>query len=124
MPDQRDLPADDEPVRNPHDQAIKTFARVFANEAALLTIDRNQTGFAPGSVIVREKLNSDTDARPELVTVMVKREKGFSPKTGDWEYFVIDGDLGKVRDRQKTGSCSSCHSQAAATDWVFRQYLR
>jgi len=80
--------------------------------------------FPVGSIIVREKLIFADAADPELVTVMVKREKGFSPKTGDWEYLVIDGNLGKISKREKVGSCSQCHANAAQTDFVFKNYLR
>ena len=75
-------------------------------------------------MIVREKLLAATDEKPELVTVMVKREKGFSRKTNDWEYFIVNGELSKVMLAEKTGSCSKCHAQAAETDMVFRTYLK
>jgi len=64
------------------------------------------------------------DAAPELITVMVKREKGFSPGSGDWEYFVLSGDAAKIKKHETIGSCSKCHAQAAATDFVFRDFLK
>jgi hypothetical protein len=55
---------------------------------------------------------------------MIKREKGFSPKSGDWEFFVLEGTLEKVEKRETTGSCAKCHTQAGKTDWVFKTYLK
>jgi hypothetical protein len=116
--------SNDKPQKNPHEKGVQTFARVFANETALAEINRDEPRFAAGSIIVREKLLQEADALPEAVTVMIKREKGFSPKTGDWEFFVLDGALREVEKRETTGACAKCHTQAAKTDWVFRTYLK
>jgi len=110
--------------KNPHEKGFQSFARVFANEPASLEINKDEPRFAAGSIIVREKLGQESDAMPAAVTVMIKREKGFSPKTGDWEFFVLDGALEKVETRETTGACAKCHSQAEKTDWVFKTYLK
>ena len=70
---------------------------------ALPKIAKDKPVFPAGSMIVREKLLKAEDTTPELVTVMLKREKGFSRKTSDWEYFVIDGALSKVKLSEKDG---------------------
>jgi hypothetical protein len=57
---------------------------------------------------------------------MVKRGKGFSPATNDWEYFVLDTGSGEtVITARGTadvgnigGSCLSCHGAASAFDNV------
>src|SRR5215213_2967466 len=108
---------------NPHEKGIKTFARYFANELAEPEIYKDAPKFPTGAIIVREKLLNADAANPELVTVMIKREKGFSRKTGDWEYLVVEGGLNKIKSREKQGSCSKCHAAAANTDFVFKTYL-
>lgn len=118
------LPDDDDDDADLHKAGGKTFTRVYANGLALEQIRKDKPVFLEGSIIVREKLLKETDETPEIVTVMVKHEKGFSRKTSDWEYFVIDGGLGKVKLSEKTGSCSKCHAQAAETDMVFKTYLK
>jgi hypothetical protein len=110
--------------KNPHEQGVKTFARIFANDLAQDEIYKDAPRFPVGAVIVREKLLSADAPSPELVAVMVKREKGFSRKTGDWEYLVVEGDLSKITRREKTGSCSRCHAGAESTDFVFKTYLK
>ena len=112
------------PQKNPHEKGVQTFARYFANDLANTEIYKDVPKFAVGSIIVREKLLNAEDATPELVTVMVKREKGFSGKTGDWEYLVVEGSLDKVKQREKVGSCSKCHASAENTDFVFKTYLK
>ena len=56
----------------------------------------------------------------------VKRGSGFSPETGDWEFFVLDVDSGTTRiaERGTTGianiggTCLSCHGGASAFDYA------
>jgi hypothetical protein len=110
--------------KNLHEKGGKTFTRVYANSLALEQISKDKPAFPVGSMIVREKLLKAEDTTPELVTVMLKREKGFSRKTSDWEYFVIDGALSNVKLSEKGGSCSKCHIQATETDMVFKTYLK
>jgi len=73
--------------------------------------------FPAGSIIVREKLKSPGDARPELLTVMIKRARGFNPQAGDWEFLTVDGGATKIQGRQKKGSCLDCHQ--TQWDYVF-----
>jgi hypothetical protein len=60
---------------------------------------------------------------PELLAVMVKREKGFNPKANDWEFLTVRGDAKTIVKRVKTGECQQCHSSQAKKDFVFRTYL-
>jgi hypothetical protein len=54
---------------------------------------------------------------------MVKRQKGFSPSTRDWEFFFLSvNEMGTTIERRGTsdvvnrfgGNCASCHQGAAA----------
>ena len=101
----------------------ETFARVYANEKAMPAMKKEKTAFPLGSIIVREKLWRADSAEPALVTAMIKRERGFSPATNDWEFFVIDRGLTRIKDRDTVGNCASCHINAKETDWVFKTYL-
>ncbi len=112
----------DDTPKNPHNSV--TFARVFANDLAKNEIFKEKPNFAVGSIIVREKLLKADDTAPEVVTVMVKRAKDFCKKCGNWEYFVLEGNLEKVQKQEKTGSCQKCHAQAHNTDYVFRNYIK
>ena len=89
--------------------------------------------FPVGTVIVKEKLPAKAETaewkgkrpypKPELLTVMRKREKGYFPKGGDWEYSVMDGTGQTTLKSGKLKACASCHEQYAATDFVTRNYL-
>ena len=124
MPDERIFAKDEKEPTNPHEKGVTTFARYFGNDLAQSVIYQTTPKFPVGSIIVREKLVTEDAKIPSLVTVMVKREKGFSKKTGDWEYFAIEGGVGKIIKREKVGSCSKCHANAESTDFVFKTYLK
>ncbi len=98
-----------------------------------------------GAVILKEKLHLAAGANPpaanqppnayntkasasprdttELFTGMLKREAGYNPPGGDWEYFVVSGDARKLLARGKIDSCIDCHEPYKATDYVTRAYM-
>jgi hypothetical protein len=77
------------------------------------------TRFPTGSIIVREKLNKADDEQPQLLTVMIKRRRGFNSKANNWEFLAIDGTMTKIIDRQKDGSCLACHVSQEQHDFVY-----
>jgi hypothetical protein len=93
----------------------------WANTEAVAGIARRGAPpFAPGSVIVKEKyVQSGTG--PELVAVamMIKREQGFAPAHGDWDYAYYEPQLGMIQTEAQSDYCSGCHVAASETDFVF-----
>lgn len=108
--------------KNPHEKNGMTFGVVYANDLAKAEIEKDKPNFPVGSIIVREKHLSAESEMPETVIAMVKREKGFSKKTGDWEFFTFSGADLKMQTRETRGDCANCHAQVEKTDWVFRTY--
>jgi len=100
------------------DHGGTSYARVYMNVEAVSALTNEKAEFPVGSMIVREKLASETQASPELLTVMIKRWRGFSPKTNDWEFLVVGAELNKIKVRQKTGNCADCHRSVIQTDFV------
>ena len=100
------------------------YIHVFVNEIARPAMyQKNEPRFPIGSIIVKEKWHSDRDAAPTLLTVMMKRESGFNPETGDWEYFTFDGAGTQMTSRGRIESCMECHIAKPNTDFVFRPYV-
>lgn len=98
------------------------FIHVFANDPAAAPLWDRLEKFPVGSLILKEKLPAPDSTAPELFTGMLKREPGFWPENGDWEYFTLDGPLTKVTSRGKTESCAKCHRDVPEQDFVFRHY--
>jgi len=106
---------------NPHRRYYFT---VYVNKAGKRAmLGGKAPTFPKGSVIVKEKLPDEASKSPELLTAMVKRERGYDPNGGDWEYAVLDGAGDKVIEAGKLTRCASCHSQKKESDYVFRTYL-
>ena len=99
------------------------FGAVYLNDIARATAPQSRPLIYPeGAVIVREKLKTEAGS-PELLTAMIKREKGFNPEANDWEFLLVSGDATKIKKREKTGTCLSCHESVNAKDFVFDNYL-
>ncbi|MGC4007283.1 MAG: hypothetical protein QM811_30800 [Pirellulales bacterium] len=94
------------PENNPH---AAHDVHVYVGEAGKAAMLSGRGEYPVGTVILKEKLpatrpeplrgnqpNAPAPApvaapQPELFTGMLKREKGFHPECGDWEFFVVDG---------------------------------
>lgn len=106
---------------NPH---IQKFITVYVNETGRRAMmEERAPNFPQGSIIVKEKLSAPDSTEPELLTVMIKREKGFNPESGDWEYMVTNGAGTQVQARGRLSSCQACHEMNKETDFVNRNYL-
>lgn len=100
-----------------------SFGVVYANDLAreAMTV-APANAFPRGAIIVREKLASANSQTPELLAVMMKREKGFNPAANDWEFLILDGSATRIERRERKGECQHCHSSQKKKDFVFRDY--
>lgn len=89
-----------------------------ANAAGAASIDsvRRGSSMPRGAVLVALHADRRNGAAAEGL-FMEKREAGWFPEGGDWEYGVIAPD-GLVQSRGKLGFCARCHAEAPA-DYVF-----
>lgn len=131
-----DLPnPKDRPENNPHRGHQ---AHVYVTPGGEEAIRSGKGTYPVGTLIVKEKFpwsytqKSDTGKRaakkktaeqPELFTVMLKREAGYNPNCGDWEFMLFTGDLKNVAARGKLDSCAACHQDYKQSDFVTRAYL-
>lgn len=107
-----------------HSETDFSFGFVYANDLAKAEFEKQNPEFPVGAIIVREKRETATSETPQTVIAMVKREKGFSKKTGDWEFFAFSGADLKLQKRETKGDCAQCHKNVKDSDWVFRNYLK
>lgn len=120
------VPLDEKPGTNGADNPHRDkFINVYVNDAGRRAmLKQKRPRFPAGSLIVKEKLPArDAGAAPELLTVMLKREAGYDPEGGDWEYLALDGRGEEVKARGRLESCRDCHLSAKDTDFVARHYL-
>ena len=106
---------------NPHHDK---FVLVYVNDVGRTAmLEQKLPLFPEGSVIVKEKLTTRESRSPELLTVMRKREPGYDPEKGNWEYMVFDGAGQSLQASGKLEKCQACHLHEKATDYVSRIYL-
>ena len=90
-------------------------------------IDAFKAGDAPmpvGTTVVKEK-HTDMLAKEPVAEygAMVKREPGYDPEHGDWEYVYVVLKPQKNVTRGRLASCVKCHAHAKDQDYLFRTYL-
>ena len=84
--------------------------------------DKNAAVFPPGTVILKQKFRDAAVLEPLLYTGMLKREKGYNPACGDWEFFAVTGDGKSVTERGRVSSCMACHRRYSKSDFVTKEY--
>ena len=91
-------------------------AEVAVNETARSTYMNlgASSRFAVGSLLVKRHAAA---SGPGPIFAMAKRDPGFFPEGGDWEYVVIDA-TGRLEERGKLAVCARCHAEANA-DSIF-----
>jgi len=108
---------------NPHAEAYIT---VYVNNTGreAMFAKESQT-FPQGSVIVKEKIGHRIEgSKPLLYTIMRKREPGYNPNLGDWEFAVVGPNGKDVQGIGKLENCQNCHRTKRVSDFVYRSYVK
>jgi hypothetical protein len=79
--------------------------------------------YSVGSVILKQKFLDSEGRKADIYTGMLKRERGYNPECGDWEFFTLDSSGFKVTSCGKLKSCMECHEKCESSDYVTRRYL-
>jgi len=75
--------------------------------------------FPVGAAIVKQKLvGTGADARVAALGLMVKRQAGFDPAHGDWEFGYWEEAPGLASGAAVANACGGCHA-SSASDFVF-----
>jgi len=104
--------------RQQNEGHLTTLGFAYVNEAGRGAFGQQPLVFPVGSIIVRERLLTPT-SNPDRLVVMIKHERDFNRKADGWEFLTVSGDATRVIEREKEGSCLSCHASASKNDFVF-----
>jgi hypothetical protein len=114
------------PQPNFIESAHPTVKDVFVNEAGSEAATTRSFPFPEGSELVKASMNEDLTV---FVVTAMRKVAGFDPDNGDWEYGMFErGSDGAFEGMwAEVGSdmhmmCVSCHTGAAANDFVFLSY--
>jgi Cytochrome P460 len=105
---------------SPHDGH---WIHVYVTSRGYDTMKTGKGVYPRGTVILKEKFADAAGTKPVLFTGMLKREKGYDPTAGDWQFFVLNADATAVDTRDRH-SCARCHVPFRDTDYVARTYLK
>lgn len=83
----------------------------------------DSAAFPRGAIVLKEKFTDSKAGLTELFTGMVKRESGYNPECGDWEFFVLEADTSKVIERGRLQRCMDCHVEYKGRDFVTKNYV-
>ncbi len=82
-----------------------------------------------GTIVLKENfaLANGVPTAPLTVTLMRKRDPGYDPEAGDWEYVQYDpqGHLvlqGNTQNPAVKAACSECHENLASRDFIFSTF--
>ena len=108
--------------KDPHASAYIT---VYVNKIGRDAMFAKQAQrFPEGSMIVKEKYSTPEDRTPLLYTIMRKREAGYNPQVGDWEFSVVGPNGTQLQASGKLENCQGCHVGKSESDFVFRPYVK
>jgi len=99
------------------------FGAVYMNDLARgAAFQAGTISYPKGAVIVRERLKTADSPAAELLAVMIKHENGFNRAANDWEFLLVNGEVTRIKKRQKTGDCQRCHASRSPNDFVMSDY--
>lgn len=114
------VPPESQETYGPHAEFLGVY---YMNPSAAGAFEEQTHRYPPGSVVVKEKQASylDKEMTGPGLAGMIKRDAGFDPEHGDWEYFFVDHDT--PLSQGKLPSCIDCHSRVADRDYVFGGWI-
>lgn len=98
----------------------------YVNDVGLTAMTQEINPVFPvGTIIVKEKfrLPEGGELTFTALGIMIKREAGFNPEGGDWEYIYWEPPDAPVTGVAQMAHCQSCHIEQRDTDSVFRPYV-
>ena len=94
---------------------------IYMNSLAAEAFKSKTFPYPIGSIVIKDKNAVSTRVLNDKgVGGMVKREKGYDPENGDWEYFYFT-DIKEI-EQGKIDSCIQCHSRASKKDFIFAKW--
>jgi hypothetical protein len=97
-------------------EALDAYQTTQPMPVGAVVVKEKWWGFSPGGLNADPK-RADLDKLPASTEygMMIKREPGYDPAHGDWQYVYVEA--GKVTEG-RLPSCIQCHSQFKARDYL------
>ena len=99
----------------------KGFREIYVNETGQpIEFGEADYPYPEGSIILKESYDDDKGSKGDLsnLTIMIKRESGYSSDYGDWEYIMAKPD-GSISQQGRLSMCIKCHAKGQDKDYTF-----
>lgn len=97
------------------------FVKVYVNDIGADALFNEPDPIYPvGTVIVKQKSSGLDVEFADNLGIMIKREAGFNPTGGDWEYIYWESGESFQSTNSDLSHCQECHVTEAEDDSVFR----
>jgi hypothetical protein len=107
-------------TRGPHAMPA---VRYYAPPATMTHLKEGRPPYPVGTTVVKVKWWNEADKAPTAVAAMIKREAGYDPDHGDWEYVYTTLGAKPETQRGNLESCIQCHRIKKEEDYLCRSYL-
>lgn len=78
---------------------------VFVSPSGTNAMTTGKTAYPEGTIVLKQKSLDPAGTKTDFYTGMHKRERGYNPELGDWEFFTLDTSGFTVTARGKIDSC-------------------
>lgn len=106
-------------ISDPH---LQKYVHVYVSTNGVDAMKARDGVFPQGAIVLKEKFSDATGTNTEFFTGMVKRQPGYNPDCGDWEFFTMPGDASTISKRGKLSDCMECHVEYKNRDFVTKLY--
>lgn len=106
----------------PSDPHLTNYVHVYVSPGGDTAMRTKPAAFPVGTIILKEKFSDSQGQYTELFTGMLKRDAGYNPDCGNWEFFTLSADASRVTSRGKLENCMACHVDYRDSDFVTKSY--
>ncbi len=96
---------------------------IYVNAIAKKAYVEKSSLLPVGSIVLKPLFPDEQRSEIAKLTIMLKMEKGYDTKHGDWWYGVYDESGMEGWNRGKIKACIKCHAQAKETDYMFSKIM-
>jgi len=101
--------------------AHNAYVDIYVNKLAKEPYEKRLGVFPIGSEVYKPLYSDAKKSHLARVVIMIKMQKGYDSKNGDWWYGVTDASGKELWYKGRIQHCIDCHALAKETDYMFSE---
>lgn len=102
-------------------EAHDAYVDIYVNELAKEAYEKRLPIYPIGAEVLKPLYGDTEKKRLARLVVMIKMQKGYDSKNGDWWYGVYDPSGTELWHKGRIQHCIDCHAVAKETDYMFSE---